>query len=30
VALMGQALRDMISTPEMCKEALRVTLHLVS
>lgn len=29
VALMGQALRDILSTPESCREALRVTLHLV-
>ena len=30
VALMGQALRDILSTPEACRDALRVTLHLVS
>ena len=26
---MGQALRDMLTTPERCRDALRVTLHLV-
>ena len=30
VALMGQALRDILSTPESCRDAFRVTLHLVS
>ncbi len=30
VALLGQALRDMLSTPDICRDALRVTLHLVS
>ena len=30
VALMGQALREIISTPDVCRDALRVTLHLVS
>ena len=30
VALMGQALREIISTPDSCRDALRVTLHLVS
>ena len=29
VALMGQALRDILSTPDACRDALRVTLHLV-
>ena len=29
VALMGQALRDILATPEACRDALRVTLHLV-
>ena len=29
VAMMGQALRDILSTPESCRDALRVTLHLV-
>jgi len=29
VALMGQALREIISTPDKCRDALRVTLHLV-
>ncbi len=29
-ALLGQALKDMISTPDNCRDALRVTLHLVS
>ena len=27
--MMGQALRDILSTPESCRDALRVTLHLV-
>ena len=30
VALMGQALRDILTTPESCRDAFRVTLHLVS
>ena len=30
VAMMGQALREIISTPDRCRDALRVTLHLVS
>ena len=30
VALMGQAMRDMLETPDTCRDALRVTLHLVS
>ena len=30
VALMGQAMREMISAPDSCRDALRVTLHLVS
>ena len=30
VALMGQALRDILGTPESCRDAFRVTLHLVS
>ena len=30
VALMGQALRDILSTPDSCRDAFRVTLHLVS
>jgi hypothetical protein len=30
VALMGQALRDILATPDICRDALRVTLHLVS
>jgi CHAT domain-containing protein len=30
VALMGQALRDILTSPEKCRDALRVTLHLVS
>ena len=29
VALMGQALRDILATPDSCRDALRVTLHLV-
>lgn len=29
VALMGQALRDILTSPEKCRDALRVTLHLV-
>jgi CHAT domain-containing protein len=29
VALMGQALREIISAPDRCRDALRVTLHLV-
>ncbi|TRY69941.1 hypothetical protein TCAL_01247 [Tigriopus californicus] len=29
VALMGQALREILHTPESCRDALRVTLHLV-
>ena len=29
VALMGQALRDILATPDVCRDALRVTLHLV-
>jgi len=29
VALMGQALRDILNSPEKCRDALRVTLHLV-
>ena len=29
VALMGQALREIITTPDRCRDALRVTLHLV-
>jgi len=29
VAMMGQALREIISTPDRCRDALRVTLHLV-
>ena len=27
---MGQALREIISVPDRCRDALRVTLHLVS
>ena len=30
VALMGQAIRDILSTPESCRDAFRVTLHLVN
>ena len=30
VALMGQALREILTTPDTCRDALRVTLHLVS
>ena len=30
VAMMGQALREIISAPDRCRDALRVTLHLVS
>jgi CHAT domain-containing protein len=30
VALMGQALKEIISAPDRCRDALRVTLHLVS
>ena len=29
LAMMGQALREIISTPDRCRDALRVTLHLV-
>ena len=29
VAMMGQAIREIISTPDRCRDALRVTLHLV-
>ncbi len=29
-ALLGQALKDMLMSPETCRDALRVTLHLVS
>nr|CAD7575328.1 unnamed protein product [Timema californicum] len=29
VALMGQALCDLLKTPDKCRDALRVTLHLV-
>ena len=29
VALMGQALTELLKTPEKCRDALRVTLHLV-
>lgn len=29
VALMGQALCELLKTPEKCRDALRVTLHLV-
>lgn len=29
VALMGQALCELLRTPEKCRDALRVTLHLV-
>jgi hypothetical protein len=30
VALMGQALCELLKNPEKCRDALRVTLHLVS
>ena len=30
VAMMGQALREIIGAPDRCRDALRVTLHLVS
>lgn len=30
VALMGQALCELLRTPDKCRDALRVTLHLVS
>lgn len=30
VALMGQALCELLKSPEHCRDALRVTLHLVS
>lgn len=30
VALMGQALSELLKTPDRCRDALRVTLHLVS
>lgn len=30
VALMGQALCELLKTPDRCRDALRVTLHLVS
>ena len=30
VAMMGQALREIISSPERCRDTLRVSLHLVS
>lgn len=30
VALMGQGLFELLKTPEKCRDALRVTLHLVS
>ena len=29
VAMMGQAMREIITTPDRCRDALRVTLHLV-
>ena len=29
LAVMGQALREIISTPDRCRDVLRVTLHLV-
>ena len=29
VALMGQALCELLKTPDRCRDALRVTLHLV-
>lgn len=29
VALMGQALCELLKTPEKCRDALRVSLHLV-
>lgn len=30
VALMGQGLFELLKTPDKCRDALRVTLHLVS
>lgn len=30
VALMGQALCELLRTPDKCRDALRVTLHLVN
>lgn len=30
VALIGQALCELVKTPEKCRDALRVCLHLVS
>lgn len=30
VAMMGQALCELLKTPDRCRDALRVTLHLVS